>query len=264
MGYTKIVRSGNLIELYEYEKHLPDRRRKPKKDNGRYRAVNKRRVDNVQRCRKNFLRLVRSNLGGDESPVFLTLTMFEILRVDVAFRCFTEFVARFRRKYGHAIRYIGVPEFQERGAVHFHVLVWGLKEKDILIEGSRGKTINQKIIWLDWLNAKGYSKSDLGSTRSIQHLWARGFVDCIPTDGSPKLAGYLAKYMYKTMFDERLRKQKAYMCSGNVLRPMSLKTNTSVNVALDQWGVKEIDLKVSKVFSTLWLGTCKYKSYVVE
>jgi len=237
MGYVKLVRSGNLIELYEYQKNLPDRGRKQKKDRERRSVSVKRRADNVERCRKAFTRLVRSNIDGITMPALCTFTMADVVSIDRAYRCFTQFVQRFRRVFGTAFRYIAVPEFQERGAVHFHVIFWGVSQKAILNERH---------------------------TRQIQHLWGRGYVDCILTDGSVKLAGYLSKYMRKAMWDERLGRQKAYSSSRSVLRPVSLTSRTSVDVSLGVWGgVDNFDVVKVSEFDTMWLGHCRKTSYLV-
>lgn len=253
MGYQKLVRSGNLIEIYDYSKDLPERR-EGKREVGPKRSVSaSRRIDNAKRLKKSFIRLVRANLDGNGRPVFLTLTMAEVARIDDAYGIFTEFGQRFRRRYGSHIRYIAVPEFQERGAVHFHVLVWGLSEEVIYAETPKSVSI------------EGLVSVERGS-RQLQHLWGYGYVDCLLTDGSPKLAFYVAKYMHKALLDERLRGQKSYSCSRNCLRPLSLATKTSVAFALDAWGVKlstAVPL-LEKNFDTYWLGRGRYRSYLIN
>lgn len=241
MGYTKFITSGDILEIYEYEKDLPERRKSLKKRSSvRIRAFT-RRTDNVERLKRNFIRLVRSNLGGTESPLFFTFTMVEVVRIEIAYRIFTRFVQRVRRIYGSHSRYIAVPEFQKRGAVHFHVLWWGFPQEVVLNE-----TRN----------------------RTIQHLWQRGFIDCFRTDGSPKLASYVAKYMHKALFDDRLYSQKAYVCSRNVLRPVLLPTSSAFGVSSELWGL-DLSPELSpplreKVFMTKWLGKGRYRMFNIK
>jgi len=239
MGYTKVIQSGNIIEFYEYQNNLPERRKSTKKGLRRNRSSASRRPDHVERLRRNFVRLVRSNLVGTECPIFLTLTMVEVVRIEISYGLLTRFIQRLRRLYGKDFRYIAVPEFQKRGAVHFHLLAWGLPAK---IE------INES------------------NNRTIQHVWQYGFVDCFRTDGSPKLAQYVAKYMHKAVFDDRLHLQKAYVCSRNVLRPLSFSSSAVVGASSEIWG---IDLSTAsplreKEFSTQWLGKGRYKSFNLE
>jgi len=160
---------------------------------------------------------------------------------------------RSRRRYGKAVRYIAVPEFQERGAVHFHCLFWGVPEKAIEDEAPKN------------VDVEGVVSVKRGS-RAIQHLWSYGYVDCLPTDGSPKLAFYVAKYMHKAVLDERIRGQKSYSCSRNVMRPMSVATKSGSSFALDAWGVKLSTAEPlhEKFFDTYWLGRGRYRSYLIK
>lgn len=238
MGFNKIVQSGNLLEIYQYEKSLQINkpRKKPNDLIKRVVKVGKRRADNARRLRKSFTRLIRSNLIGSELPVLATFTTFEVLRIDLAFRAFTSFMARCRRCFGREFRYITVPEFQKRGAPHFHTLIWGFPEEVI-----KNETVN----------------------RRIQNLWARGFVDLRPTDGSPKLAGYLSKYMSKALHDSRLLSQKAYATSRNIMRPLSFTNSKAFELRDMIWGVDKL-LAFEVEFDTMYLGRCVYKSYKLE
>lgn len=245
MGYKKIVQSGNLLEIYEYQKNLPERfkRKIEKVDGKRIKRSFSRREDNARRLRRQFIRIIRSNLTGAECPLLVTLTCFEVLRVDVAFRAFTGFVARCRRCFGREFRYISAVEFQQRGAPHFHCLFWGLPEKEIENEI---KTDSRR-----------------PTTRRIQNLWSYGTADCRRTDNSPKLAGYLAKYMYKSLLDSRLLGKKAYATSRNIMRPMSFSNSTAFDYADMIWGVDKL-VAYEKEFDTMFLGRCHYKSYNLE
>ena len=56
----------------------------------------------------------------------LTLTFKENLTdLKHAWNIFKSFNSRMKRRYGHRWRYIVVPEFQKRGAVHFHLAIDG-------------------------------------------------------------------------------------------------------------------------------------------
>jgi len=237
MAYVKVVQSGTLLEIYEYERELPRRKIKiQKRKTERTRVSISRRRDNVARLKKNFVRLIRANLDGNGNPILFTFTMVEVVRIFTGYECFTRFVERLRWKYGKDFRYIAVPEFQKRGAVHFHVLAWGLPEKIVQ---------NERI------------------DRTIQRLWGYGFVDCVSTDGSPRLATYLGKYMQKAVFDDRLLSQKAYVCSRNVLRPLSYPYAQAVANADLIWGVDTL-VAFKKSFDTIWLGRCDYTSYELK
>jgi len=135
MNYIKFIKSGNLLEYFEYEK-TPHVSRKKKINTGRKKSSS-RRVDNVKRLKRQFVRIVRSNIEGVGVPVFFTFTMVEVVRIDVAYRLFTAFIQRFRKEFGADTRYIAVPEFQKRGAVHFHALIWGVP--NLIVENEDSK-----------------------------------------------------------------------------------------------------------------------------
>ncbi len=249
MGYTKIIQSGDLIEKYEYEKPPPERvprKVKPGRiapwsdqltEERRADCIHKRRISSINRCRQSFFRLVRANLHAG-APILLTLTMLDIVDLRTAYACYHEFGQRLRRIIGKNTSWIAVPEFQKRDAVHFHVLIWNLPHEYIETEPD---------------------------TRRIQNLWRAGYVDLVQTDGSPKLATYLAKYMSKAMQDPRLLGQKAYSASRNILRPVSFNTQTSVNTACEVWGITdETKPEYDREFDTKWMGKCRYTSYSIQ
>jgi len=274
MGFTKVVKSGNIVEVYVYEKSLPvtrfgNRKRKAKsveRDPG----TPIRRTDNLRRLQKGFVRLVRSNLSGTEAPTFITLTMRDVVSLDVAYLYFKSFVKTIRLNFGTGVRYIGVPEFQKRGAVHFHVLVWGLPDDVIFNEApyvawckqsyKRPGTVKR---FLEWCVERQKDPKQSRGLRTLQHYWQAGYVDCVPTDGSPKLAGYLSKYMYKAMQDERLFSRRAYVCSRNVMRPVLFTSSLVLSSAPLIWGNK-LTLLTTREFSSEWLGAANYKRFTLS
>lgn len=236
MGYKKIIISGNLIEEYEYEKAIPPR--KPQRYVKKRSPSIRRRIDNVKRLRKTFYRLVRANIDGKANPYLITLTSVDVVSISQAYGRLTEFWSFLRRKVGSNFSYICVPEFQKRGSVHFHCLVWGLPP--FMVKNER-------------------------KSRIISRYWLWGFCDSVLTDGSPKLAGYLAKYMYKSMLDERLLSEKAYSCSRNVMRPVYLKGQVQTSYLSEIIDVDNYAFDIPKslyIFNTTWLGKCIYKSYI--
>lgn len=238
--YVKVLKSGSLLEVYRYEKEpikylwgqaVPRKKNRSKRSRG----LNRRRGDNLLRLRRSFIRLVRANLGGIEQPSFITLTCERDIPIKDAFKCLAGFARRGREMFGKTFRYIAVPEFQKRGTIHFHLLAWGVPANTIL---------NERF------------------DRTLQNLWTLGFVDCITTDGSERLAGYIGKYMYKGMLDERLRNERAYVCFGSFVRPVSLPGFALSIIAEDEG----IDLSTAKplqdrTFQTQWLGVGRYTSY---
>lgn len=248
MGFNKYIRSGSQLELYEYQyeiNHIGRNTRSIKTiskgegldDSGKDTLEAERRTrrrDNASRATMAFKRLVLSNLSPTDKPLFVTCTFSENRRnIAEANRLFHIFTIRLRRTYGNSFRYIAVPEFQKRGAVHYHALFWGLPDETV---------VNER------------------RDRKIAKLWGKGFVDIIETDGHEKISSYLAKYMGKAILDNRLYGKRAYMASRNVRRPI-----TSSGFPLwwveDEFELSTIEPLLSKDFVTQWLGQGRYKLY---
>jgi len=237
MGYTKIIKYGETTEIYKYILSVQKRQRKTPGTTRRINSViGPRRADNIRQLRKSFLRLVSSNLVGIEYPVFLTLTFENLYGPRYGYKCTRLFFQRLRTHCGEQLRFIYVPEFQKRGAVHFHALVWGIPHDKVLTERT---------------------------TRFIAKLWGYGFIDILQSDGSPKLAGYLAKYMVKGLADERLRGFKGYSASRNCYRPEVVSGEGFSKKMLDAVAVDK-SLVAFHEFDSLYLGKGQYYKYVTN
>lgn len=120
----KAIVSGDVIEVVSYQ-------------NGNYygfegQATGKKiitkgeekRSDNINATKKRIRRLINSNVTGRDS--FLTLTYAENMKdVKRGKRDFKIFVKSMKR-LGYEFGYVYVVEFQERGAVHFHVVMFNV------------------------------------------------------------------------------------------------------------------------------------------
>jgi len=238
-GYHKVVQSGTLVEEYLYERTIVDRSNIARKPRKRY-PPQPRTSRNIRSCRRSFSRLVRANLTSQSVPYLVTLTMRDIVSIDEAWEAHRLFGKRMRTAFKNDnLKWISVPEFQKRGAVHFHMLLWNLPHEAFKSERR---------------------------TRRIAGIWSFGFVDIVKTDGSPKLSTYLSKYMSKAMHDFRLVGKRAYNASRNVLRPVSLVTPFSIETAFGIWGIGGVDNPPCdiRVYATMHLGRCIYKQFIIE
>ncbi|HEV7423767.1 MAG TPA: hypothetical protein VGO21_01100, partial [Candidatus Paceibacterota bacterium] len=130
---------------------------------------------------------------------------------------------------------ICVPEFQKRGAVHFHALFWGLPEEIFLQERK---------------------------TRMLAGFWAKGFVYLKETDGNEKLSFYLSKYMAKAFIDPRLKNQKCYVASRNIQRPKVIVGASPLWPILEDYGITGEPL-VDREYDTKYLGKGRYRLFKI-
>jgi hypothetical protein len=251
MGYTKFIKYGDNFEIYEYENEpsLVKRRRRKRETNidnknmgidGENtlseRQLGKRK-DNARHASMVFRRIVISNLSGSELPVLLTLTYKENLtNITVGYKDYRSFIQALRNKYGKTFRYICVPEFQKRGAVHFHALFWGLPSEVALQERA---------------------------TRTLARIWGKGFLYLKITDGNNKLSSYLAKYMSKAFIDPRLKNKKAYVASRNINRPIVQSGIFMIWPVLDDY-VGNTNPESDKTYNTRRLGRCRHRLFKIE
>lgn len=247
MPYTKIIRSGNNLEVYEYEKEpsIVGRRtgkRKADPDNVDMGASGEdtlpketslgKRKDNARHATLAFRRIVLSNLSGTELPILITPTYKENMSdLATGYKDYRAFIQALRYKYGKAFKYICVPEFQKRGAIHFHALFWGLPST--LLSQER-------------------------KTREIAMMWGKGFVYLKKTDGNDKLSSYLAKYMSKTFKDDRLKNMKAYTASRNISRPETYSGEFTFWPIIEEFE-QNGEVITDRSYDTKWQGPCRYR-----
>jgi hypothetical protein len=147
---------------------------------------------NLLRMRRKATDIIESNVT--EHMHFVTLTYAENMQdYDKAWQDMNYFVKLLRKKWAD-FEYLGTKELQARGAIHFHLIVFGSKR----------------------LN-----------TKTVKACWPHGFVKTKPvTDVSePKrLARYLTKYITKEEYQRQIKsKKKMLLASRHLKRTKRIK-----------------------------------------
>lgn len=213
--HQKIVRAGDVIELYQYEKPVimgfsqatdHDKTRNenmPKEHRKLLDQDNKRR--SLHRSKQNITRLINSNLGQhSQQDKFVTLTFKEnIVDHRIANEEFRKFIKRlnyklFKKQSG--LLYVAVAERQNRGAIHFHCIFFNLpyvQHSELL---------------------KIWNKSQYNGAVNVQSIKKGGNV-----------GAYLVKYIQKDFLAARFgegnltfqkeKGQNLYFRSANLLKP---------------------------------------------
>lgn len=169
--------------------------------------------------RNNLRRLSLMNFKAGKS-LFMTLTIRENSDdIDFYDNEVKKFFKRFRRKYGD-FQYIGVREFQKRGALHYHFLINGNlpdiyhsldivnKEKAL---GTRYDKRKKAYVQIKCKERKQIEKE-------IAEVWRHGFVDLFSISHVDNVGAYICKYMSKDFQDKRLVGRKCYLCSRGLKR----------------------------------------------
>ena len=241
----KIVVSGNIVEIYEYEKgylkgytlsgeekERKGRRMDFKSDNY---AIHRKQV--LQRARRDLRRLINANVsayGEEFTAKFLTLTFADNIQdLKVANKEFMLFIKRlnyqlFNTKKAN-IKYSVVVEFQKRGAIHYHVVVYNIP----------------------------YVRYD-----KLSEWWGHGSITINKIDNVDNVGAYVTKYMTKDNTDERLQGQKSYFNSRGLFAPLEITEKKQVEAFADVLPFEK--LNYSSSFENEHLGNIIYKQYNIN
>jgi hypothetical protein len=129
------------------------------------------------------------------------------------------------------LKYLGVTEFQERGAVHYHIVFFNLP----------------------WINRiyDVFSK-----------VWGHGFILVSPIGKAEGAARYVTKYITKASSDERLIHRKKYLRSRNLKKFKVYKNQP--NVAQMRQMASKTEFVYRKEFDHEKLGKTLYEIFKVD
>lgn len=153
------------------------------------------RLAQTLRDARNTLRRLAINNFPNNKSTFITLTVAKNSDdIDYYDEKVKQFIRKLRKDYGK-MHYIGVREFQKRGAIHYHLLV-------------------------DYPLIKGFSETEIRKSEVYfkNHYWKQGFVDLKSIEHVDNVGAYISKYMTKDLQDKRLIGRKSYLCSKGLKR----------------------------------------------
>lgn len=234
-AYKKLVISGNVAELYEYECPLVKGifrnklgRKNEKNTNSATKEENRKKTQT--RARKQVARLINSN--ALEMRKFLTLTFAEnITNIKVANHYFKTFVQRvnyyLKKQNKPKIKYVAVIEFQKRGAIHYHLLC------------------NLPYI----------------ANSTLTNLWRNGFIRINQIENIDNVGAYVTKYMNKDLSDTRLQGQKCYLTSKNLDKSIKITDEDTIYSLLPQF---DIIRKYKTNYTSEYNGNVVYTQYILK
>lgn len=245
----RVVGSGSTIETYEYKDHplaydfqivgnKSRERIKVVDEQSRLRKIESRKRS-LQRTRTNLRRLVNANAwmwkkprGKYYLPTFATFTFKEeeFKNVKVGYWHFSAFIKRLN-EYVHGerkniLRYVVVPEFQERGTVHFHAVFFNLP----------------------------YVLND-----SLEVIWGNGMVKIKAIRHVDNVGAYITKYMSKEFEDDRLDGLKHYSSSRGLIRPTEVRNEITAKRIIER--IPKKYLANEKEFESQHQGKVLYRQF---
>ena len=229
----KVIIAGNVIEVYEYEKcvHFGYKdTRKNSKGRGSIASADdkeKNREKVLSRARKDLRRIINCNI--QKYSKFLTLTFKDNVQdLDYANYEFNKFIKRLNYHYGIKIKYTAVIEFQKRGAIHYHCILYNLVQK-----------IN---------------------VQELQEIWKHGFIKINSIDNVDNVGAYVCKYMTKTD-DDRLLGRRMYFNSRGLNKPQEIKEPDLI--AQLQKSLLNQALKYENTFTNDY-NSVNYRQYIIK
>ncbi len=208
VSYYKIIISGHIVEAQQFAKPVgfnleSSRKQAPYR---KRRALHEQEItaSSLSRTKNALIRLVNANarMWKDEQdvvikPQFITYTIHENIKtVQEANPLFTNYIKRLNyHTFGTkecVVKYVVVPEFQDRGAVHYHAAFFNLP------------MINARHEYL---------------TGEFAALWEQGFIKKKNITNVPNVELYMTKYLTKDALDKRLIGRKKYFSSRGLYKP---------------------------------------------
>ena len=130
----------------------------------------------------------------DDKSTFLTLTFKENIQdIERANREFTLFIKRLKRYLkNQQLKYIATWELQQRGAIHYHLVLFSVPYID---------------------------------NKKLGELWANGFIKINKIKETVKneaVGVYITKYFVRDL-EKKANQKKAYFCSRNLIKPKETK-----------------------------------------
>ena len=203
----KMVHSGNRTELYHYQL-AQQRGNQARNQNGRKGNANvetdkqKNRRQVLNTARNNIIRLVNSN---KDLLSFITLTYAENMK-DLSqskadlHKCINKIQRNIKE-----FKYLYVLEYQERGAIHYHMLC------NYPIDFECAKS-----------NRRKPQCQKEAETRFMYDYWPHGFVDIrnLQEEGNTNVGLYVSTYIVKSLQDVNMNGYRVYGYSRNLNKPI--------------------------------------------
>jgi len=244
MATTKVIVSGNMLEVYEYDSsYFNDFAEtfawsytRPDSKTGEERARSSR-----SKTKNRIKRLIQANVKSWGCvPVLITYTFKEnvsdLEKANAFFRLYTQRLHRFLARLGYfSAKYIAIVEFQKRGAVHYHVIYFNLPYI-------------------------------VGIKESLASLWGHGFIQVKAVQHIRHMGNYLVKYLQKSSNDARLFGKKAYSCSKGLKKPIIFtypQTFAQTKLQLETEH-PTMELNTEQVYQTGFFGSVNYKRYKIK
>jgi hypothetical protein len=190
----------------------------------------------ASRARRKIYYLVNANAGAwydcngrAYKPVVFSPTFRDnISDLDVAYSFFKKFILRMSVYFGDYLQYIAVPEYQKRGAVHYHIIIFNMPFTPYSV---------------------------------LEKLWSYGSCNTHLLKNPFAEAKYITKYLSKTFLDTSFDGKRRYYRSRALKEPIIKYGDSVVKDEIDSLEKKQIGDTYS--FDSKHLGNVKTFDYLL-
>jgi len=241
----KLVKSGCLIEVYQFGKDILINRRLGKirkmEENLPKAEVDKEASlkSSARRAKRMIKRLIYTNSfnwfkakGEAYLPITITLTFRENLQnLRQANNEFTKFIKRLNYETNRIegkelkqsnLKYLAVFELQQRGAIHYHCIFFNLPYINRIYD-------RLKDIWRNGMVNIGGTKKGLNKIKNQTKL--------------KKIIDYFIKYIQKSIFENSFPNQKKYITSKGLIKPRQQYFEEVIKLIRDKLPIEALVFK---------------------
>lgn len=228
--HRRLIQSGKVLEIYEYEKSVLKGCSTKRKGRASACMTSKeQKIENRKKTATRARKTVRTYVNANPHlKKFLTLTFAKnVTDLNYANKEFDKFCKRVKYSY-EDFQYIKVVEFQERGAIHFHVLC-NLPYVDV---------------------------------NRLAENWGHGFIKLNKIDNIDDVGAYVTKYMTKESVDKRLSERKCYSMSKGLNKPKEYTSEACIDEILEN--IDMVKSVYTSEYESEHYGKVRYTKLVCE
>jgi hypothetical protein len=211
---SKVITSGSVVEIYEYEDgNLYDFEKKKtvRRSDTEPEDWRGKEDSNLRRARQTLRRTIWANMRHYSK--FLTLTYAENMQDYERFKKDWQRFIKNMKRHGFPLRYLYVLEYQKRGAIHAHVVVF-----------------NDEVIPIE----------------AIENAWKKGFVKINSIKDVNNLGAYVCKYLTKETIASY--GSHSYHVSRGLQKPEEIKIDLDHGEAVEAY-LSGIAVKYQSTYS---------------
>jgi len=229
LSWKTVVKTGNSYDVYDYQfpliigKKVYSNKAKSQARSEEYKSRT------ITRAINNIRRLAVGNFSKYDK--FVTITYdndndFDITKIKECLAYLQKFLRKLKNTFPN-FKYILVTEFQDRGAVHYHMIC--------------------NLPYID--------------NEKLEKIWGHGYTKILAMNNSYGVSAYLSKYLSKRFDDPRKLGHRLYYTSRNLIRPKKIYGEEAEKIIRKLEQNSSMSMEFTKVFETEKNGTAIFKLY---